>query len=241
MSDNKLALVPRSVAEAESLSKQLSQAQILGVDLRGKPADVLAAVLAGLEMGLAPMAALRGIHVIKGKPVLSADTMVAVVLGSGKAKYFRRVAEADDSVTYETCRDGSEPQRCVWTMAMAKRASLNGDNWAKFPRAMLAARAKSELARDVYPDVLAGCYTEDEAGDFETRESVIDVQAVDLDPQLLADALTAINDAATLDELQAVAMKLQTLPESQKAEARITFAARKRELAHANVAAGVPA
>jgi len=43
---------------------------------------------------------------------------------------------------------------------MAKSAALHQkDNWRTFPRAMLASRAKSELARDVYPDVLAGCFT----------------------------------------------------------------------------------
>ena len=173
MSDdkNKLAIIPRSVTEAMELSKVLASASTIGA-LTGKPADVLAAILAGQEMGFSPMAAIRAINVIKGKPVLGADAMVAVALSSGIAEYFRRVEESDVTVTYETKRRGSpEAQRCTWTMEMALRANLSkGDNWKNYPRAMLAARAKSELARDVYPDLLLGCYTPEEAESFADRE-----------------------------------------------------------------------
>src|SRR5690606_11496215 len=81
--------------------------------------------------------------------------------------------DADDRVTYETLRVGEDkPRRCTWTKQMAKDAGLNTkDNWRLFPRAMLAARAKSELARDVYPDVLAGCAAQEEVGDWQPPPS----------------------------------------------------------------------
>lgn len=168
--NNKLAIIPRSVTEAMELSKVLASASTIGA-LTGKPADVLAAILAGQEMGFSPMAAIRAINVIKGKPVLGADAMVAVALSSGVAEYFQRVEEADTHVTYETKRKGApSAQRCTWTTAMAKQAKLTGDNWEKYPRAMMSARAKSELARDVYPDLLLGCYTPEEAESFTDRE-----------------------------------------------------------------------
>lgn len=173
--DKALALIPRSIEEATSLAERLSKAQTLALSLRGKPADVLAAILAGQEMGLAPMAALRLIHIVDGKPVLAADAMVALILASGKAKFFRRAEVTSESVTYETQRHGDETvHRCTWSLAMAKLANLaHKDNWRKHPRSMLAARAKSELARDVYPDVLAGCYTPDEAETFAARSEPI--------------------------------------------------------------------
>lgn len=159
-----LAIIPRTIDECTSLAEKLSKSSLLPKAMQGKMPDVLVTILAGQEMGLSPMASLRNFHVIEGKPVLSADGMVALVLGSGKAVYFDRVEETADSVTYETLRVGSKkPRRCTWTLAMAKAAAIDKkDNWRLYPRAMLAARAKSELARDVYPDVIAGCYTEDE-------------------------------------------------------------------------------
>jgi hypothetical protein len=166
--DKALTIVPRSIDEVRTLASMLSKSALLPNDLRGKEADIAFSIMAGQELGMPPMAAIRGVHVVKGKPVLSADAMVGVVLGRGIAKFFRCVEESPESVTYETHRHGDpEPQRMTWTMEDAKRAQLTGgDNWKKYPRAMLKARCKAALARDVYPDVLAGCYTEDEAREF---------------------------------------------------------------------------
>lgn len=163
-----LAIIPRTVAELMSLAEILAKSDLLPKALRGKVPDVAMTIMAGQEMGFSPGQALRNFHVIEGKPVLSADGMVALALGSGLARYFRRIEESDDRVTYETLRVGEDkPRRCTWTYQMAKDAGLNTkDNWRTFRRAMLAARAKSELARDVYPDVLAGCSAQEEVGDW---------------------------------------------------------------------------
>lgn len=158
-----LSIIPRSVEETKTLAELMAKSTLLSPALQGKAADVFVSIMAGMELGMQPMASVRSIHLIKGKPVLSADAMVGVALGSGLAEYFSCISESADEVTYETKRKGSPvPQRCTWNMADAKRAGLNGENWSKYPRAMLKARCKAALARDVYPDVLAGCYDPDE-------------------------------------------------------------------------------
>lgn len=161
-SENILAIVPRSLDDVQRLAKSVSGSALLP-DLMKKEPDVIMAVMTGLELGLTPMAALRGIQVIKGKPCLSADTMAAVVLASGKAEYFECVEEVKDSVTYETKRVGGRgPHRATWSMEDTKRAGLHGDSWNKYPTDMMHARCKARLARRVYPDVLSGVYTPDE-------------------------------------------------------------------------------
>jgi hypothetical protein len=163
-----LAIIPKTFDEAQRMSAVYAKSNLLPVDLRGKEPDVFVTIMAGQELGLPPMASLRSIHVVKGKPVLSADAMVAVALRSGQCEYFRRVSADNISATYETKRVGSEPTRATWTIEDAKTAQLlSNDNWKKYPRAMLKARCKAELARDVYPDVLAGVYEEGEAREFE--------------------------------------------------------------------------
>jgi len=157
-------IAPRTLEEVSTLSERISKSGLLPEALRGKVPEVMMQIMAGQELGLAPMASLRSFSIIGGKPVMSADAMVAVVLGSGKCEYFHRVGEGTDkSVTYATKRRGREEQRCTWSIEMAKTAALNmKDNWRTFPRAMLASRAKSELARDVYSDILAGIFTAEE-------------------------------------------------------------------------------
>lgn len=166
-----ITIVPTDIVGFSSLAERFSKSALIPQDLRAKPDDVFVTLLAGHELGLAPMASLRAIHVIKGKPVLSADTMVAIVLSSGAAEYFIPVGEATQtSATYETKRRGApHPVQMTWTIEDAKRANLlSNDNWIKHPRSMLKARCKSQLARDVYPDALAGCYEEGEAEEIKS-------------------------------------------------------------------------
>lgn len=242
-----LAIIPRNIAECTDLAERLAKSTLLPEKLRNKVPDVLMTIMAGQEMGLAPMAALRSFHVIEGKPVMSADGMVAVVLGSGKAVYFRCVSASSESVTYETLRVGDDkPQRCEWTMEMAKKAALHQkDNWRGYPRAMLASRARAELARAVYPDVLAGCYTDDEMGhlgvvysrDVAKQRWGVDAAVVDAEfaeapaeaqakvPSVLAD----IDNAQTEEELAALVPRLSALTGGELKEARDRYrAARAR-------------
>ncbi len=164
MSDDKaLAIIPRTLVEVQSLAEILSKSTLLPEALRGKVPDVVVSILAGAELGLAPMASIAGVHVISGKPVLAAATMMGLCLASGLAEYFAQIESTATSVTFETKRKGSPvPQRVVWTVEDAKRAGIYKNVWLTYPRQMLAARAKAELARAVYPDVCAGVYDPDE-------------------------------------------------------------------------------
>lgn len=245
MESKSLAIVPKTLAEATDLAERLSKSSLLPKDMVGKMPDVLVTILAGQEMGFTPMASLRAFHVIGGKPVLGADGMVALVLGSGKAEYFDRIAESDTEVTYETKRVGSKtPRRCTWTMQMAKNAALHQkDNWRTFPRAMLASRAKSELARDVYPDVLAGCYTTEEmdgsrgsvAFDLPphltpiTKAEVDAVQDAEIVTESIDDLAKLCAEAPTQEALEALKTRCAALPNGPKRTlAREAYGARMK-------------
>lgn len=160
---------PQSIEEADKLSKLLAGSALLPDALRGKPGDVLVALITGRELGLSPMQSIRGMHVIKGKAVMSADLMVALVQKHrDTCEWFRMVESTDTKAVYETKRHGHpEPVRLTWTLEQAKNAGLlTNDNWKKHPAAMLRARCSSALARAVYPDLMMGVYDPDEAQEF---------------------------------------------------------------------------
>ena len=75
-------IAPRSLDEAKSLSSLISKSSLLPADLRGKEAEVLMTMMTGAELGLAPMQSIRAIDVIKGKPTLKAEAMVATALSN---------------------------------------------------------------------------------------------------------------------------------------------------------------
>lgn len=234
-----LAIIPRTVDEVSSLAERFAKSALIPIDLRNKAADVFVTLLAGQELGLSPMAALRSIHVVKGKPILAADAMVGLALASGRCEYFRPVSKTATSVTYETKRVGSEPVTLTWSMEDATRAGLGGgDNWRKYPRAMLAARCKAELARDVYPDVLAGVYEEGEAAEVDPSarvqprvaapapaEDVIDVEAEVVPAFDLDGAITALREAETPDELRKIASGMKA-PESARGALKVAYRTR---------------
>ena len=164
-------LEPRCMDDAVRLAQRMHDSRMFSA--YGTPQGVLATVLLGRELGMPAMAALRSVHVIEGKHSLSADLMVALVLKSGLADYFQMDESTDELCTFETKRKGNpQPQRLTYTIEQAKQAGLLGptrsgkpSNWDKMPMQMLRARAKSELARLEYPDLLAGLYTPEELRD----------------------------------------------------------------------------
>lgn len=157
------ALVPSNFAEAREMASYFAKSALISAALRGKEADVLVTIAAGMELGLSPMASLRGMYVVEGKIYMGADLKVALCLRSPVCEYFRCVATTDEKAIYETKRLGHAPQTMTWTLADAKRAGLDGkDNWKKYPRRMLAKRCKSELASLVYEDLIFGVYDLDE-------------------------------------------------------------------------------
>lgn len=142
--------------EAWKLACRVAGTEFVPKGLRGKPEAVLACILAGHEAGLSPMTSLRQIYVVDGRPAMAAELMRALVLRAGHELW----TEESTSTRAIVCgsRSGSAREsRVAWTEDDARRAGLLGkDNWKKYPRAMLLARATTELCRMIFPDVLAG-------------------------------------------------------------------------------------
>jgi hypothetical protein len=114
-------------------------------------------IIIGRGLGLTDYDAMSGLHIIKGKAVLAANLMAAAIKRAGKYDY--RSAVNDDEARIEfrqrTVDGGWETIGITsFTMDDAKRAGLGGDNWRKYPKAMLFARAISAGYKQHCPDAL---------------------------------------------------------------------------------------
>jgi hypothetical protein len=123
-------------------------------------AQCAAKLIVGQGLGLTPYDSMNGLHIIQGKAVLAANTMAAAIKRSGKYDYR---AETDDEACTITFFDLSQRDRSgvplqigttTFSMDDARRAGLGGQNWKKYPRAMLFARAISAGYREHCPDAL---------------------------------------------------------------------------------------
>ncbi len=161
-----MQLEPRSMLEAKQLAVDIYASRLFSQ--YGTPQAVLAVVLAGRELGLQAMAALRGMHIIDGKPALSADLIRALVIRSGAAKYFRCSARSATSATFETQRGDDPPMSLTFTIEEARTAWSKSDaawkdsGWGKNSADMVVARAGAKLARLVYPDIVFNIYESSE-------------------------------------------------------------------------------
>jgi hypothetical protein len=120
---------------------------------------------AGMDMGLTPTAAMRGIHVIQGKMAIGSQLMVAQVQEAGHQ--FEIVKSEDNMAIVElTRRDTGKKHRVKFTVEDARRAGLVGkDNYRNWPRQMMLSRAISECIRYAAPECLNGMvYTPEDFG-----------------------------------------------------------------------------
>ena len=129
-------------------------------------AQLATKILAGREMGFSPFASANGIHIIQGRPTVSANLMASAVKGS--ARYDYRVREMTDTV----CRieffertNGKLETIGVSTFTADDAKKAGTQNMSKFPRNMLFARTMSNGVRFFCPDVSSSSvYTPEEMG-----------------------------------------------------------------------------
>lgn len=144
------------VAAVGDLASKIAGTEFVGKGFRGKPASTAAAILTGRELGLGPMASLRGLQVIDGSVSMTAQMMAGKILAAGHKMEW--IETTDKAAEIRITRgDGLGEAAARFTIADAQRAGLAGKtNWTKYPRAMLRARALSECAGMICADVILG-------------------------------------------------------------------------------------
>ena len=134
------------------------------------PEAVLFVILAGRDLGLSPVASLRNLQIIQGKLEVSADMQLALFAKTGgRFKWLTLSAAAAALELNAPWLDAPHVSR--FSMEDAQRAQLGGDNWKKYPRAMLRSRAITAGLKDIGFDATAGVYAPGEIGGEEEVQS----------------------------------------------------------------------
>ena len=135
---------------------------------KGKPEEATAAILAGAELGLSPMASLRAFHNISGTPTPSAMTLRAVVLAAGHQVEI--VESTNERAVVRGLRKGSaEWQTSVWDVPRAEQLGQWKSNamYKTNRAASICARATAEVCRWIGADALTGMpYAAEEIDDI---------------------------------------------------------------------------
>lgn len=194
--------------------------------------QILYALELGFEVGLPPLAAVQSIAVINGRASLYGDVMLGLVLASGKFD--------DEAFEEDWIRDDKQavigaycivrrlpkgkPRRWDFTIEDAKTANLWGKEgpWRTAPKRMLQMRARAFALRDIFPDVLKGILSREEASDIPPEKNVTDKSTVarptnlsELTDQLIADTpIESVTSQGTASENKDAEVTMETKPET---------------------------
>lgn len=185
------ALVPQSLDEAFRVAQAIAGS---GLAPRGldKPEQVMVAIMAGAELGLAPFQALQSFAIVNNRPTLWGDGLMAVARAQGIRAREWMEGEGDTAVAHcEVTRpDTGEVIVRTFSVADAKKASLWGKQgpWQAYPRRMLQMRARAWALRDGCADMLRGFQVREEVEDYQPVRDVTPTQGPGLAARLNAPA-----------------------------------------------------
>lgn len=204
-------IVPRDIAEAYRLAEAIHQSGMAPAGFE-TPQKIMIAMMAGMELGLPPMAAVQSIAVINNRPCMWGDALIGVVRANPLCVFIKEWIEGEGESMVAHCkthRKGEpEPVEMTFSVFDAQRAGLwqteavvrkksrdggfydkaNDSPWFKYPKRMLQMRARAWCLRDVYADVLKGIQVREEIEDHVRNQEAAQAEQKQL--SVIADPLS---------------------------------------------------
>lgn len=194
----KMQSYAKLLADSELLPKhfyRLDQYKKPLKDTNGKlvpnvPAVILA-IQHGLEVGMSVSQALQQVIPINGVTSIKGDGAMALIQNSGLCVSWKEEItgsiEKEDYTVKITAKHKNGREKTVdfsvndakrlglWVTAemVQKNDALRHGGWWKVPKRMIAYRALGFMARDLFPEVMQGMYTEEEARDLNEDNTVM--------------------------------------------------------------------
>lgn len=216
----------RDLAEADIYSRAFA---LIPYQMRGNAGDMYLLMQIAKHLNVPFITALRGLSFIGDKdvkPAMSAQLMSALVRNAGHTLREQWDPETNTATaTLIRKDDPSFEHVAVWDEEKARVAGLweSTPTWVQYPKAMLTARAMSEVCRHAASEVLLGfSYVPEE---FQTQESASRV--LDMRQQVQADmdrlCLSSEKAIEVLDgvTLPGITIALMTPRELEEVNARI--------------------
>lgn len=162
---------------------------------KGNVSACMIVLMQGRQLNLPALTSLQQIIPVNGLLSVKGDAAKSMILGSGKVKpgswtevETGSIADEDFVVTFTATRiDSGETLSRSFSVEKAKKAGLwvtaeqlraqdgwkwKKSAWYKYPERMVKYRALGFLARDLFPDVMNGIYTTEEATDIPVDQSI---------------------------------------------------------------------
>jgi hypothetical protein len=147
------------------------------------PEKLMTVIRLGQEMGLTPMIAVNNIHIIKGRTVIASAMLGAILKRNNiEYEYTKDFKKEEDGrilteIAFTYLSKVTKQPKTVYHEVSWGQMELAGyttkDNWKKYPKEMLRARAMSYGVRALFPEILLGIYTDIDMADSSSDEEYV--------------------------------------------------------------------
>jgi hypothetical protein len=201
------------------LAKQLVPTGMLPSHIK-QPGQAVAIILAGRELGMEPMRALRSLQMVQGKVIESADSQLGRFKAAGGRAVFEVLSDTDAKLRL-THPNGDEHTE-TFTIQQAKAAGLaSKDIWQKYPKAMLRSRVITAGLKSVGWDGAVGQYDPEEAEEIGGKRApiaVVEAQPTVQMPRRLSEAQKVVATEVAAAERAAMMPSKATMAEAIEPE-----------------------
>jgi len=159
---------------------------------------VFAIVEKAKSIGISPMDALNGgLFYVQGKVEMTSATMNQLIRMQKHSITKDKKSDNTICILHGKRADNGDTWVESFSIEDAKQANIYRNQWLKYPKDMLFARALSRLARQLFPDVIKGCYVQGEISEAPTFDEPPE------DPEDKSSTVVEINaDSITIEEAE---------------------------------------
>lgn len=154
---------------------------------------IFAIVQKARALNLSPLDALNGaMYFVQGKVELTANTMNYLIRAAGHSITKDSKSDRTCCILHGKRVDNGDTWTASFSIDDAKKAGIYKNTWDKYPEDMLFCRALSRLARQLFPDVIKGCYVE---GEINTPNLNEPVRYEDVKPTLQIETKNRVSES----------------------------------------------
>jgi hypothetical protein len=166
-----------SFQEVCEFADKIQKSELIPKDFAGKPANIITAVMMGIEVGLKPFQALQSIAVINGKPSIYGDGALALIMAHPEFEYIKEYdfdhIEKEKKAVCEIKRKDQPAVIRSFSFENAKQANLlEKPIWKLYRPRMIQSRARAFAMRDAFADVLKGVSIAEEVQDYHDEKVI---------------------------------------------------------------------
>jgi len=132
------------------------------------------------SIGVSPLEALNGgMYYVQGKVELTSAMMNHLIRANGHSITKDKRSDESICILHGKRKDNGDTWVESFSIDDAKQAGIYRNQWIKYPKDMLFARALSRLARQLFPDIIKGCYVQGEISDAPALDTPVESSSVD--------------------------------------------------------------